>query len=66
MDTNLPDIDWSNTFVSGGRSYLLDFLLDNVLTQMISTPTRDSNVLDIFITDRPSLVESCDIASEWY
>ena len=23
--------------------------------------TRGSNVLDIFITDRPSLVESCDI-----
>ena len=36
------------------------FLLDNVFTQMINTPTRGSNVLDIFITDRPSLVESCD------
>ena len=27
---------------------------------MVNTPTRGSNVLDIFITDRPSLVESCD------
>ena len=65
-DINLPDIDWPNTFVSGHSHSLrlnhifLDFLLDNALTQMVNTPTRGSNVLDIFITDRPSLVESCD------
>ena len=62
----MPDIDWPNTFVSGHSHSLrlnhifLDFLLDNALTQMVNTPTRGSNVLDIFITDRPSLVESCD------
>ena len=27
---------------------------------MVSTPTRDTNILDIFMTDRYSLVESCD------
>ena len=66
-DINLPDIDWPNTFVSGHSHSLrlnhifLDFLLDNALTRMANTPTRGSNDLDIFITDRPSLVESCDI-----
>jgi len=39
----------------------MDFLLDNALTQMNYVPTRGSSILDIFITDRPSLVESCDV-----
>ena len=65
-DINLPDINWLNSSVSGHSHSLrlnhifLDFLLDNALTQMVSTPTRGTNILDIFITDRPSLVESCD------
>ena len=61
-DINLPDINWSNSSVSG-HSYslrlnhiFLDFLLDNALTQMVTTPTRGTNILDIFVTDRPSLV----------
>ena len=27
---------------------------------MVTTPTRGSNILDIFVTNRPSLVETCD------
>ena len=27
---------------------------------MVTTPTRGSNILDIFVTNRPSLVEMCD------
>jgi len=68
-DTNLPDIDWSNSCITG-HSYslkinhnFLDFISDNALTQMNNTPTRGSNILDVFITDRPSLVESCDVVS---
>ena len=41
----------------------MDFLLDNALSQMNEVPTRGSSILDIFITDRPSLVESCDVVS---
>jgi len=41
----------------------MDFLLDNALTQMNYIPTRSSSILDIFIADRPSLVESCDVVS---
>ena len=65
-DINLPDINWSNSSVSG-HSYslrlnhiFLDFLLDNTLTQMVTIPTRGTNILDIFVTDRSSLVEFCD------
>ena len=35
----------------------LDFLQDNALSQLVNYPTRGT---DPFITNRPSLVESCD------
>ena len=38
----------------------LDYLNDNALSQMVNTPTRGSNILDIFVTNRPTLVETCD------
>ena len=65
-DISLSEINWSNTSVFGHSHSLrpnhifLDFLLDNALTQIVSTPTRGTNILDIFITNRPSLVESCN------
>ena len=65
-DINLPDINWVNNCTTG-HSYplnlnntFLDFLSDNALSQMVTTPTRGSNILDIFVTNRPSLVETCD------
>ena len=64
MFINLPDINWSNTSVFGhSHSFrlnhiFLDFLLHNAVTQIVSTPTRGTNILDIFITNRPSLVET--------
>ena len=38
----------------------LDYLNDNALSQMVNTPTRGSNILDIFVTNRPALVDTCD------
>jgi len=65
-DVNLPDIDWSDNSIKGHQYPLnvnqifLDFLQDNALGQLVDSPTRLSNILDLFITDRPSLVQSCD------
>ena len=50
-DINLSDINWSNTSVSGHSHSLrlnhifLDFLFDNALTQMVTTPTMCTNIL---------------------
>ena len=53
---------------TSGHSYSLDinniffdFLDDDALSQMVHFPSRDSNDLDIFVTDRPRLVESCSV-----
>jgi len=65
-DFNLPNIKWSNGTISGynyPRAFgelLLDFSNDHGLTQMVDTPTRGNNILDLFFTNRPSLVESCN------
>ena len=65
-DINLPDINWSDNFVDG-HSYslrinnlFLDFLNNNGLTQIVNSPTRGSNILDIFVTNRSSIIESCE------
>jgi len=37
----------------------LDFLQDNTLYQLVNYSNRGSKILDVFITNRPSLVELC-------
>ena len=64
-DNNLPDINWEDNCVEGHQYSLtinntfLEFLNDNGFSQIVDFPTRRSNTLDIFVTNRPSLVESC-------
>ncbi|MCG8034813.1 MAG: hypothetical protein JAZ03_21935, partial [Candidatus Thiodiazotropha taylori] len=61
-DFNLPDIDWEyNTITSYNynrsiNQHLLDLLYDTGSEQMIKFPTRGNNTLDLFITNRPSLI----------
>ena len=69
-DINLPDINWLKSSVTG-HSYsvslnymFLDYFNDNALSQMVNTLTRGSNILDIFVTNRPTLVETCDSIDE--
>ena len=64
-DLNLPDINWCDNCVDGHNYHLntnhifLDFLNNNGLTQIVDFPTRGTNTLDIFITNRPSLIDMC-------
>jgi len=64
---DLPDIDWSDCSITGHSNSLdinnifLYFLDDDALSQMVDFPTRDSNTLDTFVTDRPRIVESCSV-----
>lgn len=64
-DTNLPDIDWSTDTISG-CSYkrevnetVLQAANNCGLDQMVDFPTRESNLLDVFFTNRPSLIQAC-------
>ena len=61
-DFNLPHIDWENMCVNPGNSQatqsdlLLEYALDQALTQLVTEPTRKENMLDLFFTTSPSLV----------
>ena len=66
-DFNLPDITWSsNSFRTGGRNpscsqIMLDLVNDFNLTQIVESPTRDRNILDLCFVSHPSLVEYCNV-----
>lgn len=62
-DFNLPDIDWESVSVKPGARYgqvnheLTDMINDNGLKQHVNFPTRDDSVLDLFISNTPSLID---------
>lgn len=61
-DFNLPNIVWTDYTVTPGASYnqlsrkMLDMVSDNGLSQLVDFPTRESNILDLFLTNVPGLV----------
>ncbi len=61
-DFNLPGIDWINNCVKLGSSktnmsqYMLNLAADHSLTQMVSDPTHDKNILDLMLVSNPTKV----------
>ncbi|XP_072051686.1 uncharacterized protein [Amphiura filiformis] len=65
-DANLPDIDWATDRVVG-HQYLLELnesflqmLARTGMEQLVDFPTRNESILDIIITNRPSLINRCE------
>ena len=65
-DFNLPHIDWENNALkSGGQSAhsqkLLEIAEEFAMDQIQTKPTHEENNLDLFFTNYPSLVKSCNV-----
>ena len=67
-DFNLPIIDWSTDSINGGshsdRSqalHLQSFVQDFFLTQIITTPTRQKNILDLVLINDDDLIHNHDV-----
>ncbi|KAK3090310.1 hypothetical protein FSP39_010831 [Pinctada imbricata] len=64
-DANLPDIEWDTMSITGNRNSapintaFLTTVLDIGSEQVVNFPTRGNNLLDIFLTNRPSLINKC-------
>ena len=64
-DMNLPDIDWNSSSIIGHsnpiamNSAFIDAIHDVGGEQIVSSPTRKDNILDVIITNRPTLVNKC-------
>ena len=66
-DFNLPDINWHTNIIEGKQNAVtlntsfVECTRDNGLEQVVLKPTRNKAVLDLFLTNRPSLVEKCTL-----
>ena len=64
-DLNLPNINWSDNSISGNNypipfcNLVLDLFSNAGLAQLVTFPTRRNNILDIFATNRPTLLNKC-------
>ena len=62
-DFNLADINWPDLSVIAGGYYpslcksLTDFIVDFGFEQLVRYPTRLDNILDLYMTTNPSLVD---------
>ena len=66
-DFNLPKMDWDHMCPSPDYKHPLFYrhitavLNDSNLTQTVSLPTSDSNIIDLFFTTHPTLVQRVSI-----
>ena len=64
-DISLPHINWKNKSIKAGsnqhiqRQQHLDMEQELGFEQMHLSPSRESNILDLYFTTYPSLVKSC-------
>ena len=66
-DFNMPDIDWE-THTGGTDSSaqtLLKFANTFFLTQLVDSPTRGSNILDLVLTNRPDYVIDTEVTESF-
>ena len=65
IDLNLPDIDWTTETVEGHQysnainTAFLSAFQELGLSQIVDFPTRLHNTLDLFLTNRPSMISKC-------
>ena len=60
-DFNLSAFDWENTCAlnnSAIYTQLLDIVHNNFLTQLVNSPTREENILDLVLVSAPDIVEN--------
>ena len=66
-DFNLPNVDWSKKFINPQCRYstlsnqLINITLDYNLHQVVTSPTRENNILDLVLTNVPFLVQNASI-----
>ena len=64
-DLNLSNINWESCCIAGNSypltlcNMMIDCMQECGFSQAINFPTRRNNILDIFFTNRPSLIRKC-------
>ena len=66
-DLNLPDITWEDNSITGHQyskainDLFIDLSSDMGLEEMVNKHTRGNRILNIFLTNRPTLIGGCEI-----
>ena len=66
-DFNFPDWDWNTATIKQNATYprlhqfFIDTIADTCLEQMVNSPTRKNNILDLFLTNNPGLVPRIEV-----
>ena len=58
-DTNLPGVNWVELTTSDSdypAKAVLSFMSETLLSQYVDVPTRNNNILDVFLTNNSNLV----------
>ena len=65
-DFNLPNISWddgASTVANLSSELFEDFMAEQLFSQYVLQPTRDSNILDLFLTNSAALVTHVDVSA---
>ena len=60
-DFNYPNIDWINVDADSCSRHFLDMVNDSYLTQHVTRPTRDSDILDLVLTTEPNMISEVEV-----
>ena len=60
-DFNLPRIDWKNLSADNEGSQLLKLVKKLYLSQFVTEPTLDNNLLDIVLASEADLINACEV-----
>lgn len=61
-DFNPPHMDWQTLTGSEGESHrMLDFVENNCLSQMVSEPAHDNNILDLVLVTPENIVDNVSV-----
>jgi hypothetical protein len=67
-DFNLPDFSWlNNTALSNSENYsiLMDIIQDNFLTQLVTEPTREHNILDLVLSTSSDSMKNLSVGEKF-
>ncbi len=60
-DFNCSNIDWTTMHGDREGNWLLEMLEDTFLTQIVTQPTRENNLLDLVLVSDTDLTRECQV-----
>ena len=58
VDFNYPNIDWNNLHTTCDCLDFMNSIMHNFICQHVNFPTRENNILDLFISSDPNMANN--------